>query len=82
MIPDQHHPLTNVDATFTATEPKDTNRLIEALRQQGVYFDITINGPQDDPLLPRYDIFWFRKEDDQAWIGKIIKETLQIETQK
>ena len=76
MKPDPHHPLTDVDATFTATLPKDTYRVMEALRKAQVYFDVTINGPKDDPQSQSYDIFWFRKEDDQAMLGRIVKEAL------
>ncbi len=78
MTPDPHHPITDVDAPFTATLPKDTSRVIEALRNEGVYFDVTINGPKGDPGLPSYDIFWFRKEDDQDKLGRIVKKALGI----
>jgi hypothetical protein len=76
MIPDPSHPITNLDATFSAIHPKDTHRVMEALRQAGVYFDVTINGPKDDPSSQSYDIFWFRPEDDQQHLGNILREAL------
>jgi hypothetical protein len=77
MTPDRKHPLTDLDATFAATLPKDTYRLMEALRQAGIYFDFTVNGPKEDPDSPRYDIFWFKKEDDQELIGCILREIIK-----
>ncbi len=76
MTPDPHHPITDVDATFSAISPEHTFRLMEALRKEGVYFDVTVNGPKDDPSSPSYDIFWFRKEDDQERLGAIIRATI------
>jgi hypothetical protein len=74
--PDPNHPITDVNATFAATTPDKTWKLIEALRRAGVYFDVTVNGPKDDPGEQDYDIFWFRKEDDQQMIGRIIQEAV------
>jgi len=76
MTPDRNHPITDLDATFTATEPKDTYRVMQALREAGVNFDVTVNGPKDDPKDRDYDIFWFRKEDDQECIRRIVREAL------
>ncbi len=73
--PDPNHPLTDPDATFAATPPQDTYKLMEALRQAGFYFDGTVNGPKDDPTEQAYDIFWFRKEDDQERLAQIIRAT-------
>lgn len=73
--PDLNHPITDLDATFAATAPKDTYRLMEALRHAGIYFDVTVNGPKDNPDEQSYDIFWFRKEDDQDLIASIIRTT-------
>lgn len=75
-MPDPKHPITNLNATFSAIAPRDTNRVMEALRQAGVYFDLTINGPKDDPSEESYDIFWFQPEDDQAQIQKVIRKVL------
>jgi hypothetical protein len=74
--PDPNHPSTDLDATFAATLPKDTYRLMEALRKAGVYFDVTVNGPKDDPEPARYDIFWFRNGDDQEIIARVLSETI------
>ena len=74
--PDLHHPLTDLDATFAATTPDNTYKLMEALRQAGIYFDVTINGPKDDPNDQSYDIFWFRREDDQELLGSILRATI------
>ncbi len=49
---------------------------MEALRKAGIYFDVTVNGPKDDPKEQAWDIFWFRKKDDQALIGRILREAL------
>lgn len=49
---------------------------MEAQRQAGVYFDVTINGPKDDPANQDYDIFWFRKEDDQELLCSILRATI------
>jgi hypothetical protein len=74
MTPDSKHPITNLDATFSAISPQDTYRVMEALRLAGVYFDVTINGPKDDPSSKSYDIFWFRLEDDQQRIAGIVRQ--------
>ena len=76
MTPDSHHPITDLDATFSEISPEHTCRLIEVLRKEGVYFDVTVNGPKDDPSLPSYDIFWFRKEDDQERLAAIMRSTI------
>ena len=76
MTPIPNHPITDLDARFTATIPENTAPLIEALRHAGVYFDVTINGPKDSPEEQAYDIFWFRKEDDMDFIGQIIRDTI------
>ena len=39
----------DLDATFSAVSPQHTHRVMEALRQAGVEFDVTVNGPKDDP---------------------------------
>jgi len=77
MTPDPKHPITNLDATFASVHPRDTHRVMEAFRQAGVYFDVTINGPKDDPASQSYDIFWFRPEDDQQRLGNMLRETLE-----
>jgi hypothetical protein len=76
MTPDPYHPVTDVDAPFSAISPEHTCRLMEALREKGFYFAVTVNGPKDDPSWPSYDIFWFRKEDDQEKLGAIIRATI------
>jgi len=65
-----------LDATFAAPTPENTYKLMEAQRQAGVYFDVTINGPKDDPANQDYDIFWFRKEDDQELLCSILRATI------
>ncbi len=65
-----------MDARFSAIHPDETHAVIEALRKAGVYFDVTVNGPKDDPHSQSYDIFWFQKEDDIEKIGKILKATV------
>ena len=76
MKPDRNHPITNLDATFSAVHPRDTHRVMEALRQAGIYFEITINGPKDNSNSQIYDIFWFRPEDDHQRVASILRETL------
>ncbi len=76
MSPDPNHPMSDLDARFSAVHPSETFRVIEALREAGVYFDVTVNGPKDDPDSQSYDIFWFRKEDDMEKIGAILKSTV------
>jgi hypothetical protein len=76
IIPDLHHPITDLDARFAATTPEDTYTLMEALRKAGINFDVTINGPKDDPNEQDYDIFWFRKQDDQERIASILRATI------
>ena len=76
MTPDPNHPVTDVEAAFTATAPENTYAVMEALRKAGIYFDVTVNGPKDDPNEQAWDIFWFRKEDDHALIGRIVREAL------
>jgi hypothetical protein len=70
------HPITDLDATFSAIHPRNTQRVMEALRQAGVYFGVTVNGPKDSPISESYDIFWFRPQTDQDHIGSIIRQTL------
>ena len=43
--------------------------------------DVTVNGPKDDLIDQDYDIFWFRKEDDQEFIGRIVKEAISRKEQ-
>ena len=74
--PDFHHPITDLDATFAATAPEHTYKLMEAFRHAGINFDVTVNGPKDDPCAQSYDIFWFRKEDDQERIASILRATI------
>ena len=76
MNPDPNHPITDMDAPFSAVHPDETHAVIEALRKAGIYFDVTVNGPKDDPDSQRYDIFWFQKEDDMGKIGSILKATV------
>jgi hypothetical protein len=76
MKPDPNHPATDMDATFTATAPENTYAVMEALRKAGINFDVTVNGPKDDPNEQAFDIFWFNKEDDQALISRIVREAL------
>ena len=80
MTPDPHHPITDLDAGFAATVPENTSGLVEILRRAGIYFDVTINGPKDDPDEQAYDIFWFRKEDDMDMIGRIIQDTIPADS--
>lgn len=75
MTPDPQHPITDIDARFTAVHPSETHAVIEALRRAGVYFDVTVNGPKDDTESQSYDIFWFKKEDDMEKIGAILRAT-------
>lgn len=77
MKPDPKHPITDLDAKFTAVHPDETSKVIEALRRAGVYFDVTINGPKDDPSDQEYDIFWFRSEDDMRPVSEILKQTVE-----
>jgi hypothetical protein len=79
MKPDPHHPITDLDATFSPISTKHTHRVMEALRREGVYFDVTVNGPKEDPASESYDIFWFQKEDDQGKIGAIIRSAIPAE---
>ncbi len=81
MTPDPNHPITDLDATFTGTKPEDTYAVMHALRLAGINYDVTVNGPKDDPKDQAYDIFWFRKEDDQEFIGRIVKEALSRKEQ-
>lgn len=76
MKPDPNHPITDLDSKFTAVHPDETCKVIEALRLADVYFDVTVNGPKDDPDDQGYDIFWFQKEDDMEMIGNILKATV------
>jgi hypothetical protein len=48
---------------------------MEALRQAGIYFDVSVNSHKEDPSSQDYDWFFFRKEDDQDMIGSIIRKT-------
>ena len=73
MTPDPQHPITDLDAHFSPVHPDETPVVIEALRKAGVYFDVTVNGPKDDPDSQSYDIFWFKKEDDMEAIGAILR---------
>ncbi len=79
MTPDPDHPNTDEDATFSAIPPKHTHRVIDALRKQRIYFDVTINGPKEDPRAESYDIFWFQKEDDQDKIKAILRASIPNE---
>jgi hypothetical protein len=74
--PDPHHPITDLDATFSPIPVQHTQHVMDALRKAGVYFDVTVNGPKEDPQSPSHDIFWFQKEDDQQKIGDIIRSEL------
>ena len=74
MTPDPNHPVTDIGASFSAVHPRDTHRVMEALRQADIYFDVTINGPKDDPNSQGHDIFWFRPDDDQEHIGSIVRQ--------
>ena len=76
MKPNANHPITDVDARFSAVHPDETHKVIEALRKAGVYFDVTVNGPKDDPDSQSYDIFWFQKQDDMERISVILKTTV------
>ena len=76
MTPDPNHPITDLDATFTTTKPEDTYRVMQALRGAGVTFDVTVNGPKDDPTDQDYDILWFRRNEDQDFIGRVVREAL------
>ncbi len=73
--PELSRPSDDVDSTFAATTPDDTPRLMEALRQAGIYFDVSVNSHKEDPSSQDYDWFFFRKEDDQDMIGSIIRKT-------
>jgi len=73
MKPDSQHPISDLDARFTAVHPNDTSTVIEALRKAGVYFDVTINGPKDTIDSQSYDVFWFKNDDDMATIGAILR---------
>lgn len=72
MTPSANHPITDMDAKFSAVDPKHTHRVMEALRQAGIEFDVTVNGPKDDPAQKSCDIFWFRPEADHQRIGDIL----------
>ncbi len=74
--PDLRHPMKDLDTTFAATTPENTFKLMEAFRQAGVNFDVTINSPKDDSSEPDYDIFWFRKGDNQERLAAILRATL------
>jgi len=73
MKPDPNHPATDMEARFSAVHPSETHLIIEALRKNGVYFDVTVNGPKDDSNSQSYDIFWFKKDDNMEKIGAILK---------
>ena len=79
MKPDPRHPITDSDATFSSIPIQHTQRVMAALRMAGVHFDVTVNGPKEDPKSPSHDIFWFQKEDDQQKIGNIIRSALPTE---
>jgi hypothetical protein len=74
--PDLHHPITDLDATFAATTPENTNKMMEALRRAGINIDVTVNGPKHDPAEQDYDIFWFRKADNQELLASILRATI------
>lgn len=76
MDPDLKHSATGLDAAFSAINPRHTPRVMEALRQAGVNFDVTVNGPKNSPVSEGYDIFWFHPKADQDHIGNIIRLTL------
>ena len=76
MNPDPNHPITDLDSTFSAISVQHTHRVMEVLRQAGVEFDVTVNGPRDDPNSESCDIFWFRPEADQQHIGRVISQAL------
>ena len=76
MNPDPKHPKTDLDAPFSAINPRHTPRVMETLRQAGVNFDVTVNGKDDGSVSEGYDIFWFRPEADQDQISNIIRLTL------
>ena len=73
MTPDPNHPITDLDAHFSPVHPSETPAVLEALRKAGVYFDVTVNGPKDDPESQSCDIFWFQKDDDMEKIGAILR---------
>jgi hypothetical protein len=76
MKPAPNHPITDLDARFSAVHPDETYQVMEALRAAGIYFDVTVNGPKDEPEAQSYDIFWFQKEDDMKRIGEVLKATV------
>ncbi|MDQ8205730.1 hypothetical protein [Pelagicoccus sp. SDUM812003] len=75
----QPGPISDLDSTFSVISPTDTPKVMEALRKEGIEFDVTVNTPKEDPNDEEIDIFWFRKEANQDKIGEVIRKVLKNE---
>lgn len=76
-----HHPINDFDSSFVSSRPEHTARLMEAFRQTGICFDITINGPKDHPDEENFDVFWFHRDADKDLLNSVIREIYSEETE-
>jgi hypothetical protein len=45
---------------------------MDTLRAAGIYFEVIINAPEDDPGKDKMDIYRFRNEQDMELINSLI----------